>query len=300
MATENDSFIREVNEDIRQENIGRLWRRLKPFVLGGAVALILAVIAIQSYSFYMRSKAQRLGDAYAEALKLAEAADYDKAFAALADIENSGFGGYPMLAEMRKAALLAQKSDNAAAVTVYDHLAADNANPQPWRDAARIRAAYLLADSGSFADVERRVKALANDVNPMRQAAREALGLSAWKAGRLQEASYYFNRIVTDNEGAGTGFSVRALMMISLIGSESDNGNNSSSSAAAPESSGAALLHKSGNEENAQSQTENRAGAAAAMPAADDGDHADRLGETAAISNNIKDSGSVSSSKQGK
>jgi len=223
MALGDDSFIREVNEDIRQENLGRLWRLLKPFILAGAAAIILITAGVQIYSYYTLREAENMGDAYNKALKLAEAGPQAAAFDALAAVEKSGFGGYPLLARFRAAALLAQKGDSQGAVKAFDALAAEARLPQPWREAALVRAAWLLVDSGSFAEVEQRVKILANDVNPMRLAAREALGLAAWKAGNLQQAAYYFNRNYSDKESVGSAFAERAAMMIALIGSESDD-----------------------------------------------------------------------------
>lgn len=222
MAAGDDSFIREVNEDIRQENLGRLWRLLRPFIFVGAAAIILLTIAAEIYSSYRQSEAQRLGDSYSEALRLADAAPSAAAFAALEKIRQSGFGGYPLLARFRMAALLAQKGDSQAAVKAYDALAADAAAPLPWRETAMLRAGYLLADSGSLAEVEKRVKAMGTDVSPMRLGAREALGLAAWKAGRLQEAAGYFNRNYSDKDGAAGGFAERAAMMLALISSQSE------------------------------------------------------------------------------
>lgn len=222
-AGDHDSFIREVNEDIRQERIGRLWRLLKPYIIGGALAIILLTIAAELYSSYKTRKAQALGDSYSAALQLAEAGPSAEAFAQLAEIEKSNFGGYPMLAELRKASALAQNGDKAAALKAFDAFAANEKFPKIWREMAAVRAAYIVVDIGSFADVEQRVKPFANDVDPMRMAVREALGLAAWKAGRLGEAAAYFNRNYSDKDSVNYGFGDRAAMMMSLIGSESEN-----------------------------------------------------------------------------
>jgi len=217
---DNDSFIREVNEDIRQENLKRLWRLLRPFILGGAAAIVLITAGVSLYSHYMLRRAEKLGDAYNSALEQAAAGAGPAAFAALAAVENSGFGGYPVLARFRAASLLAQKGDKPGAVAAFDAAAADKSWPLPWREAAMIRAAWLLVDSGNFAAVEQRVGGLANDVNPMRLAAREALGLTAWKAGDMAKAAYYFNRNYSDKDSSGSAFAGRAAMMLGLIGSE--------------------------------------------------------------------------------
>ena len=54
---------------------------------------------------------------------------------------------------------------------------------------ARLRAALILVDNGSYADVSARVEALTVDTNTLRHSAREALGLSAWKEGQRRRCA---------------------------------------------------------------------------------------------------------------
>jgi|GEM_PF-866164 len=218
---ENDSFIREVNEDIRQERLARLWKLLKPYIIGGALAIIVITIAAEVYSSYTNRKGQRLGDAFIQAHQLALSGADAAALAELVKIEKSGYGGYPLLAQFRAASLLASSGDKIAAVKAFDRITATGDFPQAWRDLAAVRAAYILADTGTAADVEQRVQPLDNDVNPMRFAAREALGLAYWKAGKLSQAAAYFNRNYSDKESQNFGFGERAAMMAALISSES-------------------------------------------------------------------------------
>ena len=89
------------------------------------------------------------------------------------------------------------------------------------RDAARLRAALLLVDNGSYADVASRAEALSTDSNPFRHSAREALGLAAWKEGRSADALKLFNQI-KDDQQAPNGARQRATMMGDLIRSSGD------------------------------------------------------------------------------
>lgn len=212
-----DSFIREVNEELRQEKALALWRRYGLVLTGIAVAIILVTAAVQGYAAWADRKASRIGDAFLATFELADKAGYDKALVKLAEIEKSGFGAYPALAQMRKASLLADHGDRAAAVAALDAVAANASTPELLKNVASVRAAYILVDTGSFADVEQRVKRLATDIDPMRLAARDALGLAAWKAGRAEDAIYYFSKIHDDKDAASTGFSQRADMMLNLL-----------------------------------------------------------------------------------
>jgi hypothetical protein len=57
---------------------------------------------------------------------------------------------------MRAATVLADKGDTAGAVAGFDAVAADGSIPTAIRDMARLRAAFILVDSGAYADVARR------------------------------------------------------------------------------------------------------------------------------------------------
>ena len=212
----DDSFIREVNEELRSEQMKTIWRRFGPFLIGGAVAVVLGTAAYMGYQHWVNSNANASGDKFLAALDLAEAGKNDEALAALADLEKNGFGAYPVLARMRAAAVLADKGDTAAAVNAFDDIAADTAVPSPLRDVARLRAGYILVDTGSYDDVAKRVEPLSAYCNPMRSSASELLGLAAWKAGRFDDAVKLFRQLA-DDPTAVANIRQRANTMLELM-----------------------------------------------------------------------------------
>lgn len=213
---DDDTFIREVNEEIRKEQAKAIWDRYGPILIGLALLVVLATSAYVGYRYWDESRANTSGDAYSQALRLANEGKEDDALAALADIEKSGYGAYPMLARMRSATVKADKGDVATAVSELDAVAADGSIPQSLRDMARLRAALLLVDTGSYADVSSRVEALAVDGNALRHSAREALGLSAWREGKAADALKLFEQIVAD-QAAPQNVRQRATLMSELI-----------------------------------------------------------------------------------
>jgi hypothetical protein len=213
---DDDTFIREVNEEIRKEQAKAIWDRYGPILIGLALLVVLATSAYVGYRYWDESRANTSGDAYSQALRLANEGKEDDALAALADIEKSGYGAYPVLARMRSATVKADKGDVATAVSELDAVAADGSIPQSLRDMARLRAALLLVDTGSYADVSSRVEALAVDGNALRHSAREALGLSAWREGKAADALKLFEQIVAD-QAAPQNVRQRATLMSELI-----------------------------------------------------------------------------------
>lgn len=212
----NDSFFREVNEEIRQEKARALWERYGAVAIVVAVLVVVATAGFVGWEYWRESRAGSASDDFVQALQLARDGKNDEALAALKTIEEEGHGAYPVLARLRAAGLMAGKGDAAGAVAAFDAIAADSSADAALRDVARLRAALVLVDSGSFGDVSQRAGQLAVDTNPLRNSAREAMGLSAWKEGNGAEATKLFEQITAD-PAASPEQRRRASLMVDLI-----------------------------------------------------------------------------------
>lgn len=217
----DDSFFREVNEEIRQDQARALWDRFGPAFIVVAVAVVLATAAYVGWEYWVETKANKSGDDFSAALQLANSGKSDEALTALEALEKDGYGAYPVLARMRAATVLFEKGDAAGAVKEFDEVSADTAIPQSLRDMSRLRAALILVDTGSYEDVSSRVEPLTDDTNTLRHSAREALGLSAWKGGKAKDALALFDQIASD-DGAPRNVRQRATLMSELIRGSGD------------------------------------------------------------------------------
>jgi hypothetical protein len=193
----NETIFREVDEELRGDRMRAIWRRFGPYVIGGAVAVVLVVAANQGWTWWQESNAARSSDQFYAALEQAEAGDIAGAQTALNDVVAQGTGGYPTLARFRQASLLARDGKVAEAVAAYDALATAETNPR-LRELALVLAGYLLVDGGDVAAVLQRVGGLAVPENPMRNAAREAIGLTQYKAGDLNGAMATLEEVLND------------------------------------------------------------------------------------------------------
>ncbi len=196
-AMSNENIFKEIDEELRTDRMRALWRRFAPFVIGGAIAIVALVAVNEGWSWYTNSQSAAASEKLYVALDAAEAGDLEAAQAELDALAVEGSGGYPVLAEFRKAALLAEQGDSAGAVAAYDALANSQSNPR-LRELALLLAANILVDSGSLADVEARVATLATDDAQMRRVAREQLGLAQYKAGDFAAAQASFEAVLND------------------------------------------------------------------------------------------------------
>jgi hypothetical protein len=193
-------IFNEIDEELRQEKLKKLWDRWGVLVLAAAVALVVAVAGWRVWDHMRQQRAAQEGDAYVAASELARTGDPKAAETALIELAKTSIGGYPALAGMRAAGARAQAGEIEPAIAAFDAIAADAATPLRLAEIARIRAAYLAVDVADRAAVETRAAPLAAAGRPYRAAAREILALAAWKAGDTAAVAARIAEIETDPE----------------------------------------------------------------------------------------------------
>jgi hypothetical protein len=213
------NILDELEQDLRKERMKRFWQRYGGMFVAVATVVVLAVAGWRGWAAYQTSRAAQLGDRYLQAVQAGEAGNHDEAIRGLEALVREGAGGYPTLARFRLATELAAKGEAEPAARAFDALAADTALSPTWRDVARVRAAFALVDAAPYAEVAARAEPVAVAGNPFRHAAREALGLAAYRAGDKAAAVRWFNDLVTDGE-APEGARNRGGLMLTILAAE--------------------------------------------------------------------------------
>jgi hypothetical protein len=176
----------EVDEEVRREQLKKLWERYSNLIIGVAILVIAAVGAWRGYEFWQARKAAEAGAAYESALKLSDEGKHSEAEEAFAKLAAQGTSGYRVLARMRQAAELAA-TDPKAGVAAYDAIAGEP-GPALIRELATVRAAFLLLDTAKFDEMAQRLEPLTQPSSSFRHTARELLALSAWRNGDMAAA----------------------------------------------------------------------------------------------------------------
>ena len=208
-------IFQEVDEEVRREQLKKLWEKYGNYIIAGCLLVVVAVGAWRGYDWWQTKKAAEAGAAFEQAVTLAESGKHEEAETAFAKLAADGTAGYRVLARLREAAELG-RTVHSAAVKAYDELAADNGAGRVMQDLAALRAGYLLVDSSSYGDLRSRLEPLTGAERVFRHSARELLALSAWKGGDMGAARQWTDMITGDPQ-TPPGARSRAEILSELI-----------------------------------------------------------------------------------
>lgn len=213
---QSDTFIREVDEELRRDQLKLIWKRFAPLIIGVCVLIVVVTAGYSGWTWWQDRKASQAGDRFMEALAKIEGSDRAVGEAELASIAADSDAGYSALARLRLAGEKAGAGAKKEALEAYDAVAEDSSVPQPLRDLARIRAAILALDTGDVAGAKVRAIPLNAAGNAWRHAAREVIGTANYQAGDLQAARDAFAEVQQDAQ-TPQDLWMRSGLMISLI-----------------------------------------------------------------------------------
>ena len=205
----------EVDEDVRRDQLKKLWDQYSIYIVAGALLIIALVGGWRGYQYLEAQKAAEAGAAFEKAAALASENKHSEAEAAFADIAAKAPSGYRMLARLREAAEVASR-DPKAAVKMYDDIAADRSVGTPEQALARIRAAGLLLDTANYPDILQRLELEAAPDATFRHTAREMLALSAWHSSDMTAARKWLDMMANDGE-TPTGMRSRVEALQALL-----------------------------------------------------------------------------------
>ena len=189
----------EVDEEVRRERLKKLWDKYNVLIVALLVLTIAGVVGWQWYKYVEAQKAAEAGAAFDSAVALSEQNKHAEAEAAFTELAAKAPAGYRALARLRAAAEAAARDPKAGA-KMFDDIAADHSVPAEQRDLATIRAAGLVLDGASYAEMQQRLEASTTASSTFRHSAREMLALSAWRNGDVAAARKWLDAIAEDGE----------------------------------------------------------------------------------------------------
>lgn len=193
-----DTFVREVDENLRRDRIRDFFRENGTWVVAGVILFLAACGAIIWYQQHREQRSQAEVEQLAQIYKDIGLGNTSKVPQQLDALADSGSKGVRATALFTRAAFAIQQNDPKLAISIYKKIADDGSLPGAYRDAALIRQTALEFDQLQPDQVIARLAPLAKPGNPWFGSAGEMTALALVKQGKKQQAGQLFATIAKD------------------------------------------------------------------------------------------------------
>ncbi len=210
-------IFKEVDEDIRRDNLEKLWKKYSFQIIGLAVAVVVGVGGVQGWQAYDLDQRSQLSDRYGAALALTQDGETTAGLDAMIDLSEVSGEGYAGLAAFEEARLRVESGDTGGAIALWDRIAEGSGLGPGFKEAATLFSVLHQIDNGSPAALRARLQPLASDDSqPFRATARELLAVIALGEGDTAAARELYTKISDDRE-APAGLRQRATQMLAAL-----------------------------------------------------------------------------------
>lgn len=217
-----DSFIDEVNEELKRDRLFGLMRRYGWI----AVVAVVAVVGFAAWNEWSKAQseaaAQAFGDDVMTALNNDDLAAQRSALAAIADDQASAGGdaqGRLAIVNLLLAAQSLEDGDRAGAMAALQAVATDDALPASYRQLATLKRVMIAGDALPLAEREAALAPLAAAGQAYRPLALEQLALLRIEAGDSGAALEQLRALLSEPDLTGD-LRRRVTQMIVVLGGE--------------------------------------------------------------------------------
>lgn len=213
-----DDIFKEVDEELREERLTKIWKRIGPYVIGILSGAIIITSAVIGYREYDETQRQNWGVQFAEAMNLSEEGNWQESIDLFETLTEKTNLGYKTLSLFQAASLYAKNGNKEKALEIYQSLE-NKALDENFQDLATLMLIYLQFDNADPEILEKRIEKLASKGNPWYYNAVELKGFLFAKQKNKEKQIEIFNILSKDNK-APEGVRTRANDMLAILGEE--------------------------------------------------------------------------------
>ena len=212
-----ESFVREVDENLRRDQMQEFAKRHGPWIVGAVLLFLAGVAGWLYWQDRQRKEAEAGTETFSQVLNdlgAGQNATVPQRLDALAESSSEGLSASARLA---RALVALDQNDRKTAIAQYRSVADDKGLAEPYRDLATVRLTALEFDQLPPEQVIERLKPMAEAGNPWFGSAGEMTAMAMLKQGRKSEAGRLFAAIAADKQVPETIRS-RAVQIAGTLG----------------------------------------------------------------------------------
>jgi len=208
-------IFREIDEELRRENLLKLWSRYGKHAIAVVIAIMLMVGGFVAWRDHQASERRAQSARYNSALAMAREGKNSEAGQVFATVSRDG-GGYGVLAAFEQADLLAKAGDAKGAVAAYDRIAVSPDLDPEFRDIATLLSVMHSLPDGDAKAAIAKLEPLTASGSPWRATALELTAVAQLKSGDKANARDIYQKLA-DDLGAPQGLRARAAEMVTAL-----------------------------------------------------------------------------------
>ena len=208
--------FREVDEDLRHDQLMGLWQRYGIYAISIVLAIVLGVAGRAFWNSYTLDKQTAESTRYDQAVSLIASGDNVGALSIFDNISNDTSDGYGILSQFQSASQHLENGDKTAALAMYDALANNGSVDDRLVGLAKLLGGVIALDIETQEQARARLTPLAVYGESWYFSAQEFLALLALRNGDKEEAISIYS-LLTNDQTAPEGIRQRSAEILAVI-----------------------------------------------------------------------------------
>ena len=215
-AAEQEAFIREVTEEVKNDNLKQMWEKYGLYIILLVVLAITGAVSFEGFKSWRRTQSETWSDTYAYALNLENQGKYDESLKVLEQMEKTGGNIYSDIARLQTANILLEQGKNDEAVKILEEISADKSINKKLRDVSIIKLASYKLDNAPREEIDALLQPLIKENGSWTNITKEMTAMAAIRDGKIDEAQAIYNEIL-NTPNLPDGLKMRVQDMLSVL-----------------------------------------------------------------------------------
>ena len=203
-ADEQEAFIREVTEEVKNDNLKQMWEKYGIYIILLVVLAIVGAVSFEGFKSWRQAKSEIWSDTYDESLKVLE------------QMEKTGGNIYSDIARLQTSNILFEQGKNEEAIKVLEEIAADKSINKKLRDVSAVKLASYKLDNAPREEIDALLQPLIRENGSWANIAKEMTAMAAIRDGNIEEAQVLYNEIL-NTPNLPDGLKMRVQDMLSVL-----------------------------------------------------------------------------------
>ena len=208
-----DSFINEVTEDVKNDQLKVFWNRYGLFIILFVVLAVSATVGFETLKNWRNSKYAAATENY---MVVVQTPDLQEAKNSLEKIAENDNGIYGELARIQIANVLFEQNKPEEAATVLEEILTDSDLDERIRSLATLKLAAYKIDTTSYAEIQALLQPVITADNSWTPLAQDLLAMSAIQNGDIDTARQIYTELL-QSANLSENFRTRIQDMLSAL-----------------------------------------------------------------------------------